>query len=200
MKEPRHESKDFMAGNCGKEKKSESFRLCFGNTKACGRKERVRYMYREEPDNTQDSGWRFFCGEEDNAYIADPENIGIYDISTIIDLDESVCPYLELPAGTVLARGERGYFKRVDMSSQDHVVARIDFLGSNGMAGESVEYTNYEQFRKDVERETYYGAPMILVLFEDEDGDTIPRDFIAELDPPPKGVRVVKIVKEVSSC
>lgn len=163
-------------------------------------KKKVRYMYREEPDNTQDSGWRFFCGEEDSAYIAGPENIGIYDISTIINLDESVCPYLELPAGTVLARGERGYFKRVDMSSQDRVVARIDFLGSNGMAGESVEYTNYEQFRKDVERETYYGAPMILVLFEDEDGNTIQRDFIAELDPPPKGVRVEKIVKEVPSC
>lgn len=163
-------------------------------------KKKVRYMYREEPDNAEDSGWRFFCGEEDNAHIADPENIGIYDISTIIDLDESVCPYLELPSGSALARGERGYFKRVDTLSNDRVVARIDFLGSNGLAGESVEYTDYEQFRKDVERETWYGAPMIVVLFEDEDGNTVPRDFIAELDPPPKGVHIEKSIKEVPAC
>ena len=155
-------------------------------------KKKVRYMYREEPDNAEDSGWRFFCGEEDNAYIAAPENIGIYDISTVVGLDNGILPYLELPAGTALACGERGYFKRVDARPRDGVVARIDFLGSGGIAGESVEYTSYKQFRMDVERETYVGAPMVLVLFEDENGNTVPRDFIAELDPPPKGVRIEK--------
>lgn len=155
-------------------------------------KKKVRYMYREEPDNAEDSGWRFFCGEEDNAYIAAPENIGIYDISTVVGLDNGILPYLELPAGTALACGERGYFKRVDARPRDGVVARIDFLGSGGIAGESVEYTSYKQFRMDVERETYVGAPMVLVLFGDENGNTVPRDFIAELDPPPKGVRIEK--------
>ena len=125
-------------------------------------KKKVRYMYREEPDNAEDSGWRFFCGEEDNAYIAAPENIGIYDISTVVGLDNGILPYLELPAGTALACGERGYFKRVDARPRDGVVARIDFLGSGGIAGESVEYTSYKQFRMDVERETYVGAPMVL--------------------------------------
>ena len=29
-------------------------------------KRKVRYMYHEEPDNSRDSGWRFFCGDEDD--------------------------------------------------------------------------------------------------------------------------------------
>ena len=34
-------------------------------------KKKVRFMYRETPDNSQDSGWRFFCGEEDDEYVHD---------------------------------------------------------------------------------------------------------------------------------
>lgn len=57
-------------------------------------KRKVRFMYREAPDNPQDSGWRFFCGDEDDSYVNEVDNIGIYDISTIIDLDSSIVPYL----------------------------------------------------------------------------------------------------------
>lgn len=36
-----------------------------------GRK--VRYMYREEAiTNPIDSGWRFFCGDEDDEYLNPP--------------------------------------------------------------------------------------------------------------------------------
>ena len=65
---------------------------------------RVRFMYREAPDNRQDSGWRFFCGEEDDAYVSQPDNIGMYDINTILDIDRSVLPYLNAAAGTALER------------------------------------------------------------------------------------------------
>lgn len=57
-------------------------------------KRKVRYMYREEPDNPQDSGWRFFCGDEDDDYVNNPDNIVICDIRTVLSVDNSILPYL----------------------------------------------------------------------------------------------------------
>jgi len=67
-------------------------------------KRKVRFMYREEPSNTQDSGWRFFCGDEDQDYIDNPDNIAIYDIETILSIDKSIKPYLSSVVGTALER------------------------------------------------------------------------------------------------
>jgi hypothetical protein len=67
-------------------------------------KKKVMYMYHEKPDNTQDSGWRFFCGEEDEAYVNNPDNIAIYDINTILALDSSISPYLDSVIGIAFER------------------------------------------------------------------------------------------------
>lgn len=67
-------------------------------------KRKVRYMYREAASNPQDSGWRFFCGDEDDEYVNNPDNIGVYDINTILELDKSILPYLSCAAGTALER------------------------------------------------------------------------------------------------
>ena len=69
-------------------------------------------------------------------------------------------------------------------------VGRIEYLGSNGKPGEVVEYTDAEQFIQDIQEETYYGAPITVVLYRDEHGQTITQDFLKQLDPPPKGFRV----------
>lgn len=50
--------------------------------------------------------------------------------------------------------------------------------------------TDPEQFIKNIEDETFYGVPFTVVLYRDEQGNTIPQDFLSELDPPPKGFRV----------
>ena len=34
----------------------------------------VGYMYREEPDDEVDSGWRFVAGDESESYMDDPNN------------------------------------------------------------------------------------------------------------------------------
>ncbi len=67
-------------------------------------KRKVRFMYREEPSSEQDSGWRFFCGDESQDYTDNPDNIAIYDIDTIIAIDKSVVPYLKSAKGTALER------------------------------------------------------------------------------------------------
>jgi len=74
-------------------------------------KRKVRYMYHEGTTNPQDSGWRFFCGDEDDEYVNNPDNIAVYDINTILEIDKSIMPYLTCPEGTALEReDENGMF------------------------------------------------------------------------------------------
>jgi len=67
-------------------------------------KRKVRFMYREAPGDPQDSGWRFFCGDEDDAYVDDPGNIAIYNVNTILEIDKSVLPYLQAAEGAAFER------------------------------------------------------------------------------------------------
>ncbi len=73
----------------------------------------------------------------------------------------------------------------------DDPVGRINYLGTDGKVGDSIEYTSPYQFEKDIKAENYYGVPMSIVLYKDKDGNTIPHDFIAQLDPPPKGFAII---------
>lgn len=69
-------------------------------------------------------------------------------------------------------------------------VARIDYLYGKGRIGESVEYTDAADFIRDVKEQNEYGVPMALVLYADAKGETIPCDFLRDMDPPPQGVTV----------
>ena len=64
---------------------------------------KVRFMYREEGSG-DDSGWRFFCGTEEQDYVDNPDNIKIYNIDTILDIDKSISPYLSSVIGTAYER------------------------------------------------------------------------------------------------
>ena len=66
----------------------------------------VLYAYRERPENDQDSGWRFFAGIETKEYVNDPENIAIYDVTTILSIDPSIRPLLDFPASCAFGRDD----------------------------------------------------------------------------------------------
>ena len=74
-------------------------------------------------------------------------------------------------------------------------VGRIDFLGTNGSVGESVEYTGAEEFVAAIKEENHVGVPMRIVLYQDGQGQTISQDFLAELDPPPQGFEVIDMAQ-----
>ncbi len=57
-------------------------------------------------------------------------------------------------------------------------VGRIDYLRSNGLVGESVEYTDLQKFEADLKKETYYGAPLSVVLYRDRNGKLPEHKFI----------------------
>ena len=87
--------------------------------------------------------------------------------------------------------GERTTRNVISANKEDPVeskpIGRIEYLGSNGKVGESIEYTSPYSFEKDIKEENYYGVPMNIVLYKDRDGNTIPHSFLSELDPPPNG-------------
>lgn len=67
-----------------------------------GRK--VGWMYRQEPDNSIDSGWRFFAGPESAEYIEDLRNTAVYDVNTIANYDPEIVPLLDAPIGSAFER------------------------------------------------------------------------------------------------
>ncbi|ATC65955.1 hypothetical protein CMV30_03000 [Nibricoccus aquaticus] len=67
---------------------------------------KVGFMYRESPSNTVDSGWRFFSGEEDQAYVDQPEHLAFYDINTVANYDPAIILHLGAAIGTQLGRVE----------------------------------------------------------------------------------------------
>jgi hypothetical protein len=64
----------------------------------------VGFMYREEPEEQEDSGWRFLSGHEDDAYLEDENNSLIVAIELIMVIDKAIVPHLHLPFGTELER------------------------------------------------------------------------------------------------
>ena len=54
-----------------------------------------------------------------------------------------------------------------------------------------MEYTDAEQFVAAIKEENHVGTPMGIILYRDSEGQTIPQDFVAELDPPPQEFEVI---------
>ena len=82
----------------------ESMGSCIASDKITVEGEKVNYMYRENPNFKTDCGWRFFSGTESQDYVDNPENLMIYDVNTIVNYDQAITLYLNLPIGTELTR------------------------------------------------------------------------------------------------
>jgi hypothetical protein len=68
----------------------------------------VRFMYREQPIGSADSGWRFLSGLESDAYMENAKNQGAYDVNIIANSDPSVIPFLSAPIGAAFEKVEDG--------------------------------------------------------------------------------------------
>src|SRR5262245_43138383 len=76
---------------------------------------KVGLMYRQEPDNDLDSGWRFLAGRESQEYMDNPGNLAIYDVNTIANYDSEIIPFLDAPSGSAFERdSESGQFAKVE--------------------------------------------------------------------------------------
>lgn len=79
----------------------------------------VGYLYREEPDNEDDSGWRVFSGEETQDYADRAENFAMYNASTIVEIDPDIAALLDAPAPSAFERDASGAFVKVPVEATD---------------------------------------------------------------------------------
>ena len=77
---------------------------CFASDRITVDGMQVGYMYREEPDQDGDSGWRFFSGDESQEYADTPDNFAIYEVNTICNYDPAIIWYLDAPYGSGFGR------------------------------------------------------------------------------------------------
>jgi hypothetical protein len=69
----------------------------------------IRFLYREQPDNKNDSGWRMFSGLETDEYVNDSKNIQIVNVGFLLDKDPSLLEPLKGGFGTVYERQDKNY-------------------------------------------------------------------------------------------
>lgn len=74
----------------------------------------VGYMYRDPALNSQDSGWRFFAGDEGPEYMARNENHGVYDVNTIVNYDPQILPFIDSAVGSQFERDGDGDFIKLE--------------------------------------------------------------------------------------
>ena len=75
---------------------------------------RVCYLYRVEPDNDKDSGWRLTAGDETLEYLNEQGNIAFVSLGAVLNLDDSFLTLIESPVGSAFARDpQTGQFRPV---------------------------------------------------------------------------------------
>jgi len=65
---------------------------------------KVGYMYRDEPTEPADSGWRFLSGFESPEYMSVDGNHGVYAVNTIANYDPEILPLVDYEVGAEFER------------------------------------------------------------------------------------------------
>ena len=66
------------------------------------KREKIRFMHRQEPMNEQDSGWQFYSGFEPE--VIGPEDLVLCPLDRVCELDPSVKALLGAPVGAAWER------------------------------------------------------------------------------------------------
>lgn len=82
---------------------------CIASDKITVDGKKVGYMYRENPTNEVDTGWRFFAGDEDEKYTDNADNFEVYELNTICNYDQDIISYLTKPVGVKLEKVDNDF-------------------------------------------------------------------------------------------
>ncbi|RKM63048.1 DUF2185 domain-containing protein [Butyrivibrio sp. XB500-5] len=83
---------------------------------------RVGYMRRDEPRNEEDSGWSFWAGDEDDEYSNNADNVNLYMVGSIINMDSALMKYIDRPAEISMIRVSDHEF--IEDNGQDIVLGK----------------------------------------------------------------------------
>lgn len=75
-------------------------------------KSTLKWIYREEPHNHQDNGWRAIGDTDTQAYMDNPSNLVVVDFNTLANIEPAVVAIFDLPVGADLmfVDGKEKYF------------------------------------------------------------------------------------------
>ncbi|SHG67469.1 DUF2185 domain-containing protein [Flavobacterium defluvii] len=111
-----------------------------------------QFLYREKRTRPEDSGWRIFTGFESEEYTDNPDNIRIYNPSTILKIDPSLKDILLKGIGSVYEKKEpdSDWYKVTDFDLED------DYMTTHRLTEEwTIEINNL--FERTIEEdETLY--------------------------------------------
>lgn len=81
---------------------------CFTTARVLYDGERIGYLYREEPGDDKDSGWRIMAGDEDEDYMNDDDKVFYVSLGAVLNDDDSILPLLDAPIGSVFECAQDG--------------------------------------------------------------------------------------------
>jgi hypothetical protein len=77
---------------------------CFVTNRVLVDGRRVGYLYREEPDEEEDSGWRLTANDESDEYMSNAENLAYVSLGAVLSKDDSFRHLLDSPVGSAFVR------------------------------------------------------------------------------------------------
>lgn len=144
---------------------------------------RPTFMYREKRTRPEDSGWRIFTGFETEEYNENPDNIGIYNPSTILKIDPTLKDILLKGIGSVYERSEVNseWYKVTDFDIED------DYMTTHRLTEDwTIEINNL--FERSVEEDgtLYYTTGdksiRLIIWNSDKNKDELYVDYIQDIE------------------
>lgn len=81
---------------------------------------KIGYFYREQPDEEEDSGWRFMVGDESDEYMSYIENSSYVSLAKVLSKDSSVLDYLDYPIDSCFAKDASGNFIEITTNTLEN--------------------------------------------------------------------------------
>jgi hypothetical protein len=79
---------------------------CFVTKRILVDGERVGYLYREQPDEEKDSGWRLTANDESEEYMSNSDNLAYVSLGAVLSKDDSFRDLLDSAVGSAFVRDE----------------------------------------------------------------------------------------------
>ncbi|MDF5826494.1 DUF2185 domain-containing protein [Pseudomonas aeruginosa] len=87
-------------------------RRCFVTRRVIDEGKAVGYLYREAPEEENDSGWRLMAGDESDDYMNTAGTTAYVSLGSVLNADDSILPLLDAPPGRAFERLADGSFHR----------------------------------------------------------------------------------------
>lgn len=92
---------------------------CFVTDRVSKEGAKITYFYHDTPAaNVPDSGWRFFAGDESEAYLQDSANTHIFALDTVISVFPELAKWMKEPEGSAVMLGKDGAYYKFDLEGK----------------------------------------------------------------------------------